>query len=639
MTLTVVRGIDPAGLDYTAGDTAFADTHNTDEPVFCNIPAVIPEMIRSVLQGLIASGGTSFIIGADASGTVTVKRSTGVGTSVGFLRWSSTNSKTEYSNDGSAWTAIDDTVSSVLVKVSSDDTTPGYLNGKAVAGDGIDFTENSPAGNETLGVSVDVSDLVGDGIEDDGSNNFRVALGAAGGLEFSGGDLQAKLKSGGGITMDSDGLSQSVVTYGGTAGEAIDGSATPQAVCVAGTTYRKNIRVESAADNLTWTAGAVVNMGDVDTAAQVAQSFTMTDAGAETITLEKVSMMIGKAAAPSDNVYIEIQGDDSNKPDKTPIANGMSAVIAAAALAAAASLNVQTFTFSTPPTIVSGTKYWIVFKRSAALDAVNYYTIQRTGSDLYASHGYSTYTASTTTWAAVAIHDFWFDARFIVNYNGQTFKADADNLSKCKFVGFTSSNVADAGTPAIQPSGVVTMSGLTPGATYFASATAGGITAAPNGSLDNCVIPVGVALSATELLITKTKKVAQYYFANIVTKTGSDSTTVDFFCETGFKPTNLRIAAMWLTGASTNVTGQLDYVYGTIAGGNILSALDSSSRTLTAASASTSYGGAIAQNGLGPNSTNYIRPITFYENGFDLRVVATTASFNPVSIYIVAEGY
>ncbi len=40
-----------------------------------------------------------------------------------------------------------------LAKVSSDDTTAGYLNGKLVAGAGITFTENNPAGNETLTIS------------------------------------------------------------------------------------------------------------------------------------------------------------------------------------------------------------------------------------------------------------------------------------------------------------------------------------------------------------------------------------------------------------------------------------------------------------------------------------------------------
>lgn len=41
-----------------------------------------------------------------------------------------------------------------VAKVSSNDTTAGYLNGKLVAGSGIGFTENNNGGNETLTVAV-----------------------------------------------------------------------------------------------------------------------------------------------------------------------------------------------------------------------------------------------------------------------------------------------------------------------------------------------------------------------------------------------------------------------------------------------------------------------------------------------------
>lgn len=39
-------------------------------------------------------------------------------------------------------------------KVSANDTTAGYLNGKLVAGSGISLTENNNGGNETLGIAV-----------------------------------------------------------------------------------------------------------------------------------------------------------------------------------------------------------------------------------------------------------------------------------------------------------------------------------------------------------------------------------------------------------------------------------------------------------------------------------------------------
>lgn len=41
-----------------------------------------------------------------------------------------------------------------VAKVSSNDTTAGYLNGKLVAGSGISLTENNNGANETLGIAV-----------------------------------------------------------------------------------------------------------------------------------------------------------------------------------------------------------------------------------------------------------------------------------------------------------------------------------------------------------------------------------------------------------------------------------------------------------------------------------------------------
>ena len=52
-------------------------------------------------------------------------------------------------HDGSAWNAITSNTD-VKVSVSANDTTPGYLNGKLVAGSLITLTENNDGGNETL---------------------------------------------------------------------------------------------------------------------------------------------------------------------------------------------------------------------------------------------------------------------------------------------------------------------------------------------------------------------------------------------------------------------------------------------------------------------------------------------------------
>ena len=77
------------------------------------------------------------------------------------------NSSTNLLNvwNGSAWVAIQSDTD-VKVSVSSNDTTPGFLNGKLVAGTGISFTENNNGSNETLTITAA-----------DNSIPFAIALG------------------------------------------------------------------------------------------------------------------------------------------------------------------------------------------------------------------------------------------------------------------------------------------------------------------------------------------------------------------------------------------------------------------------------------------------------------------------------
>jgi hypothetical protein len=76
-----------------------------------------------------------------------------------------TSSNTLKYYDGSAWQTITaDT--DVKTKVSVNDTTAGFLNGKLVAGTNVTFTENNDSGNETLTIAAT-----------DNSIPFAIALG------------------------------------------------------------------------------------------------------------------------------------------------------------------------------------------------------------------------------------------------------------------------------------------------------------------------------------------------------------------------------------------------------------------------------------------------------------------------------
>ncbi len=77
-----------------------------------------------------------------------------------------TSSNTLKYYDGSAWQTITaDT--DVKTKVSANDTTAGFLNGKLVAGSNVTFTEGSDGGNETLTIAAT-----------DNSIPFAIALGS-----------------------------------------------------------------------------------------------------------------------------------------------------------------------------------------------------------------------------------------------------------------------------------------------------------------------------------------------------------------------------------------------------------------------------------------------------------------------------
>jgi len=84
----------------------------------------------------------------------------------GDLFFNTTSNELKFYN-GSSWSVIQaDT--DVKTKVSSNDTTAGFLNGKLVAGSNISFTENSDGGNETLTIASSVTD---------NSIPFSIALG------------------------------------------------------------------------------------------------------------------------------------------------------------------------------------------------------------------------------------------------------------------------------------------------------------------------------------------------------------------------------------------------------------------------------------------------------------------------------
>lgn len=153
-----VGGIRPTGYDYTTGDADFLPPSTVSlagAKIVCGLPAVVGELLRQAVQGNIATGGSRFIIGTDASGDVTLAGSTGTGTYSDFIKRTSAG-VAQYWN-GSSWVAFNDAVASVTAKVSATDTTPDYLQNKFGSSDGsVVFSVTNPGGDETLNLAVNI---------------------------------------------------------------------------------------------------------------------------------------------------------------------------------------------------------------------------------------------------------------------------------------------------------------------------------------------------------------------------------------------------------------------------------------------------------------------------------------------------
>jgi hypothetical protein len=122
-------------------------------------------------------------------------------------------------------------------------------------------------------------------------------------------------------------------------------------------------------------------VGNISTQTRVAQSFTTGSA----YSLAAVRILIQKNTAPTDNWSVEIYADASNLPTGAALAT--SDLIASADIST--TIHWHEFVFSSPPSLSSGTKYWIALKRSGALDASNYLQWRLSTASSYASGGRS----------------------------------------------------------------------------------------------------------------------------------------------------------------------------------------------------------------------------------------------------------
>lgn len=476
----VKRGIPPSGLDWTTGSADFVAEHEQGSLVGCNIPAFLPTLLVSALQGLIATGGSDFIIGVNAVGTVTISRSSAAGQKKGFLRYENTLSKVQYSNNGTDWLNFDDVTASVTVKVSSNDTTPGYLQTKLVAGANVSITVNNEGANETLTIATSI----GEGIEEPGTYTPAYLTGDTGAQSnvalwdsVDDGSFRITID---GTARNIDGIDFSATGPLGIVTDMDDVAAVIQHYIRAATTKTETV---------VWSTNKfIITSSNTTSISQVSVTSTSTGTVGTDISGAGASDWMdcdtgnGVATGP----VLDQTQDHGRYPLFGPDGRISSMFI---------------------PTNLSTDSMVHSFAAGEAVDG------STTPQAVYISDGTNSRTA------------------------GRFYKADADDYTNMALrnIGFVKTNASSVGSSYdVQYGGIVGgFSALNTGETYYLSATAGGITNAVPSGADDTAIPVGIAVSATELLVFQQQsKVlgASYTF------TATSSETVDTTISTGFRP-------------------------------------------------------------------------------------------------------
>lgn len=372
-----------------------------------------------------------------------------------------------------------------------------------------------------------------------------------------------------------------------TALEAIDGTTTPQYVAYGSTGMKDRLMIYDTNNEIASATGTARNFGSVDALTWLGQSFVYTDALAESIKVNDLTVMLRVSGAPADNVTCSIQADNgSGAPSGTTITNGTSATIAGGTLTTA--YRPSKFTWATPPTLTSGTTYWLVFKRSGANDAANFYQILDANGSTYSSGTAASYTASTLTWANIAA-DLKLQLVFNISYGGKICKCDADNICRSNGFGFVTSSISAAASGDVYYDRHVTYSGLTDGTRYVASTTAGALVAdssSPTGTNINAPTPHVVAGDAVggKLKMSQYKRLV-FEDDKIGVTTAVAGVSFDLLIPVGFRPDEVILKYHYNdASAAANTTGhavETHYVGLTEVGGTYVTEGQTSSATGT----------------------------------------------------------
>lgn len=221
----------------------------------------------------------------------------------------------------------------------------------------------------------------------------------------------------------------------------------------------------------------------------------------QAVSVASVITQLYRGTDPSTNLSIEIQSDTAGVPSGTPVTNGTSATVASSTLKNT-EFRIFNFTFSTPPVLVAGTTYWVVFKVSAT--NANQFTVPTlANANKYGSFDGAVYNG--TTWSAAQVIPY-FEIVPSAAGSFSLWRADGNGVAPLgNFEGFcVTTGAAGATGTLIKSGGVTGFSGLATGAEYYVSNTIGTLTLNKNEG-----VFAGIALNATDLMIPKSRHTAR----------------------------------------------------------------------------------------------------------------------------------
>jgi len=559
LSATVVRGIRLEGLDYTTGDATLEEDFSAGDAVFCNISGVIQDLAEAAIKGTVATGGTGITIGTEpgaGSETITLYRTTTAGVKKGFFRWYVTSGKCQYSDDGTTWVNSSDVSASDLAKVSATDTTAGYLSDKLVsATGGIDFNIVNPGANETLNLSVDLSEA-------------GITAGPLASVISDVTSSAAELNK-----LDTTSANVTATNLNTlTAGAASDASTlhVHSSTTISGVAY-ETITIGQPVCELpvecqwyTQLTEVATNLGATNGTRGFSYKFIPTKS---VTTLANVYFRAAEkvnGATNLSNLIVTIQTDTAGKPSGTVVTNATSTISQVTQRTWNTTQATRTAALAGAVALTAGTTYHLCFMVSGT-DAANYLVIGDASSydENYLTFSRNTYDVDAGTWgngSDVLPAFFWFD----VKVGNGLVPTDADFGGRTwGFKGIATAGFAAQATATyydnIVPTGII--SGLVADTDYYISANAGTLTSTIPGGLSDFPYKIGTTyMDSTGNVLLKINKGEKQIWGTLA-PTGSATTIHQVI--TWFNPKTVEIYGAYASEATilhTTISGIYDGV-------------------------------------------------------------------------------